>query len=141
MTYALAPVLQTALFQHLSADPALQTALNGAIYDAIPPATPPATYALIGVEDTLDRSDGTGRGAEHRLTISVVTNDAGFLAAKTIAGAICDRLHTGLPPLTRGRLVALWFDRADARKLDGARTRRIDLRFRARVEDSPTPTL
>jgi hypothetical protein len=140
MTYALGASLQTALFAHLSADPALQTALSGAIYDAIPPRTHPATYALIGVEDALDRSDQSARGAEHRLTISVVTNDAGFLAAKTIAAAICDRLDQALPPLSRGRLVGLWFDRADARKLDGARTRRIDLRFRARVEDGPTPT-
>lgn len=140
MTYALGASLQTALFAHLTADPALQTALNGAIYDAIPPRTPPATYALIGVEDALDRSDNTGRGAEHRLTISVVTNDAGFMAAKTIAAAICDRLDQPLPLLTRGRVVGLWFDRADARKLDGARTRRIDLRFRARVEDGPIPT-
>ena len=140
MTYALAPALQGAIFQHLSADPALQAALNGAIYDAIPPATPPATYALIGVEDVQDRSDQTARGAEHRLTISVVTNATGFLAAKGIASAICDRLDQPLGPLARGRLVALWFDRAEARKIEGARTRRIDLRFRARVEDGPTPT-
>ncbi|WP_405117475.1 hypothetical protein [Phaeobacter sp. BS23] len=36
MTYALALPLQEALFQHLSTDPDLTAALNGAVYDALP---------------------------------------------------------------------------------------------------------
>lgn len=140
MSYATAPALQTALYQALTTDPALANALNGAVYDAIPPATPPATYILLGTEEVSDRSDQTGRGAEFRLTVSVVTNDTGFLAAKTIAAQICDRLEQPLPPLARGHLVGLWFDRAEARKLSGGRIRRVDLRFRARLDDTPTPT-
>ena len=137
MSYAMAPALQAAIFQHLANDAPLQAALQGAIYDAIPPATPPATYALIGTEDAVDRSDNTAAGAEHRLTIAVVTNATSFLAAKDIAARICDVLATQpLPALARGRLVGLWFDRAQARKLEGNLTRRIDLRFRARVEDN-----
>jgi hypothetical protein len=140
MSYATAPALQTALFQALSNDPALIAALSGAIYDAIPPTTPPATYALLGVEDATDRSDQTARGVEYRLTISVVTNATGFLAAKTIAALICDRLAQPLPALARGHLVGLWFDRAEARKVASGRIRRIDLRFRARLDDTPIPT-
>lgn len=136
MSYVIAPALQTAIFAHLSADAALQALLSGALYDAIPPATPPATYALIGPEEAFDRSDKTGHGAEHRLVISVVSNASGFLAAKEIAARICDLLDAPALPLSRGRLVALWFDRAEARKIEGDQTRRIDLRFRARVEDS-----
>lgn len=136
MSYVIAPALQTAIFAHLSADAALQALLGGALYDAIPPATPPATYALIGPEEAFDRSDKTGHGAEHRLVISVVSNASGFLAAKEIAARICDLLDAPALPLSRGRLVALWFDRAEARKIEGDQTRRIDLRFRARVEDS-----
>ncbi|MDD7971333.1 DUF3168 domain-containing protein [Roseinatronobacter alkalisoli] len=136
MSYAMAPALQAAIFQHLANDATLQAALQGAIYDAIPPATPPATYALIGTEDAIDRSDKTGAGAEHRLTIAVVTNATGFLAAKDIAARICDVLATPLPALARGRVVGLWFERAQARKLEGNQTRRIDLRFRARLEDN-----
>jgi hypothetical protein len=135
MSYVIAPALQTAIFQALAADAALSALLGGAIYDAIPPATPPATYALIGVEDAFDRSDATGHGAEHRLSISVVTNASGFLAAKQVAARICEVLDAPVLPLSRGRLVGLWFDRAEARKLEGDQTRRIDLRFRARVED------
>jgi len=136
MSYVIAPALQMAIFQHLAADNALTALLGGAIYDAIPPATPPATYALIGAEEVLDRSDKTGHGAEHRLTISVVTNASGFLAAKQVAARICDLLEAPVLALSRGRLVAMWFDRAEARKTEGDQTRRIDLRFRARVEDN-----
>ena len=135
MSYMIAPALQAAIYQYLSTDSDLQALLQGALYDAIPPATPPATYALIGAEDAFDRSDKTGHGAEHRLIISVVTNATGFLAAKQIAARICDLLEAPPLTLTRGRLVAMWFDRAEARKIEGDQTRRIDLRFRARVED------
>ena len=135
MSYILAPALQTAIFQALAADAALSALLGGAIYDAIPPATPPATYALIGVEQVFDRSDTTGHGAEHRLSISVLSNASGFLDAKQVAARICEVLEAPALTLSRGRLVALWFDRAEARKLEGDQTRRIDLRFRARVED------
>lgn len=136
MSYVIAPALQTAIFAYLSADAALQALLGGALYDAIPPATPPATYVLIGPEEAFDRSDKTGHGAEHRLVISVVSNASGFLAAKEIAARICEVLDAPALTLARGRLVAMWFDRAEARKIEGDQTRRIDLRFRARVEDS-----
>lgn len=135
MSYQLAPALQTAIFQHLSGDAALSAFLGSAIYDAIPPATPPSTYVLIGPEEVTDASDKTGHGAEHRLTISVLTNATGFLPAKEIAARITELLDTPALALTRGRLVAMWFDRAEARKIEGDQTRRIDLRFRARVED------
>ncbi len=135
MSYAPSAALQTALYQHLSAG-----GLDAPVYDAIPPAQAPATYILLGPEDVIDRSDTTARGAEFRVTLSVITDAAGFLAAKTLAAAICDRLDQPLPALARGHLVALWFDRAEARRTDTGRTRRIDLRFRARIDDSPLPT-
>ncbi len=135
MSYTLAPALQAAIFQHLSDDATLSAALGGAIYDAIPPAQPPATYLLLGSEEAFDRSDKSGHGIEHRLTLSVVTNATGFLAAKEIAARVCELLDAPALTLARGRLVGLWFDRAQARKIEGAQTRRIDLRFRARLED------
>ena len=136
MSYVIAPALQSAIFQHLAADGALAVQIGGALYDAIPPATPPATYVLLGVEEAIDRSDKSGHGAEHRLTISVVTNASGFLAAKQVAARICELLEAPNLTLSRGRLVGVWFDRAEARKIEGDQTRRIDLRFRARVEDN-----
>jgi hypothetical protein len=120
----------------LQADAALQALVGGAIYDAIPPATPPASYVLLGAEQVRERSDVTSRGAEHSLTISVVTNATGFLAAKEIAVRLCEVLDAPALVLTRGRLVGLWFERAEARRIEGDQTRRIDLRFRALVEDA-----
>lgn len=135
MSYMLAPALQAAIFQRLLADAALQALAPGAVYDAIPPATPPATYVLIGAEQVIDRSDRSGHGAEHRLVLSVVTNATGFLAAKEIAARLCELLDAAPLALSRGRLVGLWFERAEARRIERDQTRRIDLRFRARVED------
>ena len=136
MSYTLAPALQTALFAHLQADAALQALVGGAIYDAIPPATPPASYILLGAEQVRERSDVSCRGAEHSLTLSVVTNATGFLTAKEIAARLCDVLEAPALVLARGRLVGLWFERAEARRIEGDQTRRIDLRFRALVEDA-----
>jgi hypothetical protein len=136
MSYVIAPALQAAIFARMEGDASLQALVGDAIYDAIPPATPPASYVLIGPEEVFDRSDKTGHGAEHRLVISVVSNAMGFLAAKEIAARISELLDAPALVLSRGRLVGLWFERAEARKIEGDQTRRIDLRFRARVEDN-----
>ncbi|WP_158967908.1 DUF3168 domain-containing protein [Chachezhania sediminis] len=136
MTYAISPALQRAVFQALSADAALTALVGTAIYDAVPSGGVPTTFVSLGPEEVEDRSDATGAGAAHRFTVSVVTTEAGFEAAKTVAAAICDALTDASLTLTRGRLVGLWFERAAASR-DGsnANRRRVDLRFRARVED------
>ncbi len=83
-----------------------------------------------------EKSDKSGHGALHTITVSVVTDRAGFQTAKEVAGAVSDALVDADLTLARGRLVYLAFDRALA-KLEGTGTqRRIDLRFRARVEDN-----
>ncbi|AHD09316.1 DUF3168 domain-containing protein [Phaeobacter gallaeciensis] len=136
MTYALALPLQEALFQHLSADPDLTAALNGAVYDALPAGTLPQTYVTLGPEEVRDRSDRSGAGAHHRVEINVHTDTAGFAGAKAIAALICDSLTAAASALTlsRGRLVGLWFERANAsRNTSGGR--QIRLRFAARLED------
>jgi hypothetical protein len=134
MSYAMSAALQTAIYQHLASDTVLDGLIGGAIYDAVPPATPPGTFVLLGPEEARDKSDQTGAGAEHVVTISVVTDASGFLAAKTVAAQVSDRLVDAPLILAQGRLVGIWFDRADARKVEKGKTRRIDLRFRARLE-------
>ena len=57
-------------------------------------------------------------------------------AAKTVAGIVSDALVTADLSLERGRLVALHFDRARAAREGTGDLRRIDLTFRARVEDT-----
>ncbi|SFR04755.1 DUF3168 domain-containing protein [Poseidonocella sedimentorum] len=135
MSYGVSAALQAAVFQHLAADADISAATGGAIYDAMPPGAVPDTYVTLGPEEVQDRSDISARGAEHRFTVSVVTDTAGFAKAKTIAGAIGDALDGPALTLSRGRLVSLNFTRAVARRGDNGAERRIDLTFRARVED------
>ncbi len=136
MSYGSAAALQAAVYQRLMADSAVDALVGSAIYDAVPPGTLPDTYVSLGPEDARDRSDKTGAGAEHDFTVSVVTDAAGFQAAKDIAGAVTDALVGAELILARGRLVDLWFLRARARRVGAADQRRIDLWFRARVDIS-----
>jgi hypothetical protein len=135
MSYALSAPLQAAVYQALSTDADLMTLVGSAIYDAIPTGTLPSLYVTLGPETVQDASDKTGSGTVHQFTVSVITDVPGFSAAKETAAAISDVLHDGMLTLSRGRLVSLLFDRAVAARIDGATGRKIDLRFRARVED------
>ncbi|TDK49839.1 DUF3168 domain-containing protein [Antarcticimicrobium luteum] len=136
MSYAMSGPLQAAVYQLLAADPALTAVVGGAIYDGLPAGPLPETYVNLGPEVVRDRSDREGAGALHRLTISVISEAPGFAAAKAAAAAIGDVLVDATPALSRGRVVGIWFERARARRTGSAgQIRRIDLNFRARVED------
>lgn len=134
MSYGAAAALQAAIYQRLVADAALGALVGGAIHDALPPGPVPGTYVAIGPEEVREAGDGSGRGAEHRLTVSVISDGAGFQVAKAAAVAVSDALEGAELVLARGRLVGLWFLRAVARRREGSALRRIDLVFRARVE-------
>jgi hypothetical protein len=133
MSYVCAADLQEAVFQYLQADPELMAA-GVAVHDAPPPGTPRGTYVVLGPEDVIDRSDASGPGAEHRFSVDVVSDAAGFLTAKRIAGRVSEVLQDPPLLLTRGRLVGLWFHQAQARRIEGGKGRRIELRLRARTE-------
>ncbi|MEP2920997.1 MAG: DUF3168 domain-containing protein [Sulfitobacter sp.] len=135
MTYAISGALQTAVFEALSADALLSGLVGTAIYDAVPVGSLPQLYIRLGSETVRDASDISGDGAEHVLTVSVITTNPGFSGAKAVAAAVSDALHNAPLTLSRGRLVSLRFDRAAAQRIDGATGRQIDLRFRARVQD------
>ncbi len=136
MSYAISGALQEAVFGALTADTGLGGLVGSAIYDAIPAGSLPALYVSLGPETVKAQDDVSGQGAEHRFTISVVTEAPGFAQAKAVAGAVCDALHEAPLTLSRGRLVSLRFQQASAAKIDNATGRKIDLIFRARVEDS-----
>lgn len=130
MSYGVAAALQAAVYQRLVA------ALPGvAVHDALPFGTAPGTFVLLGPEEALDASDGSGAGALHRFTVSVISDATGFLQAKGLAVQISDALVDAGLVLARGRLVSLGFEKAQARRLEAGAARRIDLRFAARVED------
>lgn len=136
MSYGVSAALQAAVFQRLSGDRRIISLIGSAIFDAVPAGVVPQTYVTLGPEEVRDASDRSGAGAVHRFTVSVVSEAAGFGAAKTLAGAVCDALEGAALTLDRGHLVGLWFERASARRTGtGGAIRQIDLRFRARVED------
>jgi hypothetical protein len=135
MSYASAAALQEAVFAHLSADPAVTAILGGAIHDALPAGPLPPLYLSLGPEVVRNRSDGSAQGADHDITLSVVADTAGFHLAKTAAAAVCDALAEPDLTLSRGRLVAWHFIKATARRDGAGQRRRIDLTFRARLDD------
>jgi hypothetical protein len=135
MSYGVSAALQAAVYQRLAGDAALSALVGEAIYDVVPSGPVPGTYVSLGPEDVRDRSDKTGRGAEHRFTVSVVTDAAGFQSAKLAAGAVSDALLGAGMTLTRGRIVAIEFLQARARRVRAGDVRRIDVTFRAWVED------
>lgn len=135
MSYGVSSALQAAVYQQLISDADLTALVGTAIFDAIPSGSVPATYVALGPENVLDASDKSGGGALHLFTVSVITDSAGFQAAKDVAGRISDLLSGAQLTLSRGALVSLGFDRASARREGTGSVRRIDLRFRARVQD------
>lgn len=132
MSYGSAAALQAAIFGRLTAAAALA---GVPVLDAVPSGVGTGTFVLIGPEDVIDQSDKTGGGAEHRLTVAVISDAGGVQAAKDVAVAVSDALVDAPLTLTRGTLVGLRFFKAKARRLDNGLTRRIDLSFRARVEN------
>lgn len=136
MSYGVAAALQEAVFQRLSNDAVLAGLVGGAIYDALPPGPLAPLYVTLGPEDVRERGDGSAGGAWHSFTVSVVTDGPGFLGAKQVAGAVSDALADARLVLGRGHLSGLTFLRARARRETGGTLRRIDLVFRARVNDT-----
>jgi hypothetical protein len=132
MSYGMAQALQAAIYQRLTADSGLA---GIPVVDALPKGLGNGTFILIGPEDVIDQSDKVGKGAEHRFSVSVISDAAGFLAAKAIAVIVSDNLIDAPLVLSRGHLSGLWFLKAVARRLDEGKARRIDLTFRARVEE------
>ena len=131
MSYAAAAALQAAIWDRLRTAPALA---GVTVADALVPGAGTGTFVLIGPEDVQDQSDKSGGGAEHRFVVSVISDAAGFLSAKTVAVAVSDALVDAPMVLARGHLVSVRFLRAVARRLKDGEARRIDLTFRARVE-------
>ncbi|MFT3689371.1 DUF3168 domain-containing protein [Paenirhodobacter sp.] len=135
MSYGVTAALQTAVYQALAADPVISRLVGAAVYDAVPPGTLAGTYVSLGPEDVQDASDKTAGGARHDFVVSVVTSEAGFSQAKEVAAAVSDVLCGADLGLSRGRLVGIWFLKAQARRVEKVNQRRIDITFRARVED------
>lgn len=137
MSYGSGAALQAAVFARLAGDAVLAGLVGGAIHDALPEGPVGGTWISLGPEEVRDASDTGGAGARHDFTVSVLSDAPGFQAAKAVAVAVSDALMAAPLELARGRVAGLWFLRARARRVENAATRRIDLTFRARVEEDP----
>ena len=136
MSYAMSSALQASVYNALMSDAGLDGLVTGAIYDALPTGALPSLYVTLGPEKVVDFSDQTGHGARHEFTVSIVSESAGFAAAKQVAGAVCDALVDADLSLSRGRLIALNFRSAKAARIDSGSARQIVLTFRAFVQDT-----
>jgi uncharacterized protein DUF3168 len=136
MTYAVSPALQEAVFGALSADATLAAIVGTDVFDAPPSGELPGIYVLLGEEAVRDRSSKTSRAASHDFVVSVYSDTSGFLAGKSAASAVCDVLLDAPLMLSRGNLTGLRFLSARAARGRSPERRRIDLKFRAFVEDT-----
>ena len=135
MTYAISAALQVAVYGALAGDATLSALVGGAVFDAEPAGSLPELYVTLGPESVRAGSDGSGGGAVHEFVISVVTDAAGFTTAKQVGVVVCDILIDAELALDRGRLVSCRFLKAKAARAESGTARRIDLTFRARVDD------
>lgn len=137
MSYLASAALQSAVYQHLRADPAVVDLVGDAIFDAMPVEAPAGTYVALGPEDAVDAGDATARGSRHDFVISVLSgagDAAGFRGVKRAAAAVAAALEAGELRLDFGHLAGLWFLRARARRAENGAARRVDLTFRARID-------
>ena len=135
MTYAIGASLQRAVFAHLAGEAEIIEMVGPNIYDAVPAGAEPEVFVLIGEEVALDRSTQTSAAAYHDFAVSVFADQHGFSTSKALAALICDSLLVADLSLDRGRVTGLWFRRARTRRGREPDRRRIDLQFRAHVED------
>jgi len=133
MSDLLSDALQTAVFDRLSSDAALGAIVGVHVYDAVPAGPVPALYVLIGEESVKDASDQSGAGAIHDISISVMSTANSFLVLKQAAAAIWQALDSAHLTPARGRIIGLWFRTSQAKR-SNAGQRKIDLKFRARLE-------
>ncbi|WP_299818573.1 DUF3168 domain-containing protein [uncultured Jannaschia sp.] len=134
MTYAISEALQLAVYQNLATNPVIAQLTGGAIFDSVPDPAPDLFIAM-GPEKVRSRADSYGASVIHEFRVSIVTRRQGFRAAKAMAAKVSDSLIEAEFSLSRGTLVSLSFLRAEAKRDEGEGTRRIDLWFRARLDD------
>lgn len=134
MSYRASSALQSAVYQQMANDAALQGLVGSNIYDALPTGTLPALYVSLGPEEAKDYSSKSGGAAHHEFVVSVISEASGFQTAKEVAAAISDALVDAPLSLSVGDLTGLWFVKAKAARIGNDDTRRIDLTFRAAVD-------
>ncbi|MEM7546685.1 MAG: DUF3168 domain-containing protein [Pseudomonadota bacterium] len=139
MTMNLSEPLQRALFERLAAAPEL-AGLEGRIYDDAPHRareTGSQPYITLGDETVAPWNTATDTGAVHEVTIRVYAPQRGFLPVKVLAAEVAELIATMPPVPDRGTIITHEFIAARTQREEQGALRRIDLRFRFVIEDSP----
>ena len=102
MSYGMAAALQAAIFARLSALPALA---GVPVLDAVPTGQRAGTFMSDRGRGRAGPVGQDGRRGRASLAISVVSDAAGFLAAKDSGGGDVGRAGRGAAALSRGRVV------------------------------------
>ena len=134
MSYVAGLAVQAAVHARLRGDAGVAALVGDRVHDEVPEGGAAGTYLVLGEESVRDRSEVGGAGAEHRFSVAVVSDAAGFAVATTVAAAVVAALSAEPLDLAPARAVGLWFERAEAYRLAEGAGRRIDLRFRLRIE-------
>ena len=108
MTIDAERAVNAALFTALKAAPPLDSELGSPprVYDEAP-QRPLYPHVLIGRSQTKPAGGPAAEGLEHAITLTVVSRYGGTEEAHRIVGAICERLHDAVLPVTDHRLVNL----------------------------------
>lgn len=126
--------LRKAIRLRLLSHAPLVAALGGAkIYEEAPQGavTP---YVLFMDAQMRDWSGGESRGAEHFLTLAVISTERGFGAALAAGQQIADLIDEAALSLDGHRLIDLRFVSMDTKRDSGGRFARVAILFRATTE-------
>ncbi|OUS06129.1 hypothetical protein A9Q96_10225 [Rhodobacterales bacterium 52_120_T64] len=138
MSITLSGDLQGAIYGALTGDAALVALVGVEIYDAPLPsggALPLGEHVTLGEEMVKPFGSATSSGGVHDFDIVVHSTANGFAAAKVVASAVSDVLVDANLNISGGHLVSLRFLKAKAKRGVAPELRRIEMRFRAVVED------
>ena len=138
MSIALSGELQGAVYTALTGDAALIALVGTEIYDAPLPlggALPLGEHVTLGEEEVKPFDTATSSGGVHDFEVLVHSTANGFSAAKDAAAAIGAVLIGANLQLASGHLVSLRFLKAKAKRGMAPELRRIEMWFRAVVED------
>jgi len=134
MTEPAAVALRKAMLARLSGSAPLAAAIGGAkIYDEAPRGAE-APYVLFADAQMRDWSTPGAPGAEHFVTLSVVSTARGTLEAMTIAGLVSALLDEAPLTLAGHALIDLRFVTSETRRDANGRFAKVNLRFRATTE-------
>lgn len=138
MSLVLSGELQGAIYAALTGDTALVALVGSEIYDAPLPvggALPSGEHVTLGEEIVKPFGSITSSGGVHDFDVVLHSTANGFAAAKLVAAAVSDVLVDANLSIAGGHLVSLRFIKAKAKRGIAPELRRVEMRFRAVIED------